>query len=282
MSATTSTGSPRWSPLQQIAALPVQERETILATLSSEAKAELAWRWRGWAARPNQVEPPGEWRYWLVMAGRGFGKTRVGAEWVREKVRVHQRVALLGKDAGDMRAVMIEGESGILAVCPRHERPDYQASKRILKWPNGAISEFRTGEDPEGVRGLQCEALWADEIAAWQYPQACITTTPKPIRMIRDLVRDEHCVVTHGTTYDNLSNLAPAFATAIIRRYEGTRLGRQELDAELLEDEGLAYRFSEHAHVIHGAWEPPASFERFESCSTDLRYRSRVGRSMSP
>jgi phage terminase large subunit-like protein len=251
--------------------------------LSSEQKAALAWRWRGWQARPNQVEPEGEWRYWLVMAGRGFGKTRVGAEWVREKVRHHKRVALLGKDAGDMRAVMIEGESGILAVCPRHERPEYQASKRVLKWPNGAISEFRTGEDPEGVRGLQCEALWADELAAWQYPaetwdmamlglrlgpdpRACITTTPKPIRLIRDLVRDEHCVVTHGTTYDNLSNLAPAFASAIIRRYEGTRLGRQELDAELLEDEGLAYRFSEHAHVIHGAWEPPASFERFESC----------------
>ena len=108
-----------------------------METLSPEAKAALAWRWRSWQARPNQVEPAGEWRFWLVMAGRGFGKTRVGAEWVREKVKQHERVALLGKDAGDMRAVMIEGESGILAVCPRHERPDYQASKRILRWPTG-------------------------------------------------------------------------------------------------------------------------------------------------
>lgn len=216
-----------------------------------------------------------------MKAGRGFGKTRVGAEWVRERVKHHSRVALLGKDASDMRAVMIEGESGILAVCPPWERPAYQPSKRQLVWPNGAISECRTGEDPDGVRGLQAEAMWMDEIAAWQYPtetwdmavlglrlgpdpRACVTTTPKPIRLLRELVRDEHCVVTDGTTYDNLDNLAPAFASAIIRRYEGTRLGRQELNAELLEDEGLAYRFSEQIHVV-APFQIPDHWARFAS-----------------
>ena len=216
-----------------------------------------------------------------MLAGRGFGKTRIGAEWVREMVKTHARVPLIGKDATDMRAVMIEGESGILAVCPRWERPAFRPSKRQLDWPNGAISEFRTGEDPEGCRGLQGEAMWADEIAAWQYPQEtwdmallgirlgqhpqiCVTTTPKPIRLIRDLVRDETCIVTRGTTYDNLDNLAPTFATQIIRRYEGTRLGRQELNAELLEDEGLAYRFSERTHVV-APFQIPDHWQRFAS-----------------
>lgn len=260
--------------------LPETERDRLTGQLSDEAKARLAYQWAGWQARPDQVEPAGDWRYWLVMAGRGYGKTRVGAEWVREKVKHHSRVALVGKDATDMRQVMIEGESGILAVCPPWERPEYQPSKKQLVWPNGAISEFRTGEDPEGLRGLQCEALWADEIAAWQYPQetwdmamlglrlgpdprACITTTPKPIRLLRDLVADDHTHVTRGTTYDNLDNLAPAFATAIIRRYEGTRLGRQELEAELLDDEGLAYRFGQQ-HLV-APFQIPDHWDRFAS-----------------
>lgn len=268
------------SPAQSFASLLETERETLLLELSDEAIAHLAYQWEGWEARPNQLPPDGDWRFWLVMAGRGFGKTRVGAEWVREQVKTFERVALIGKDASDMRSVMIEGESGILAVCPPWERPVYRPSKRQLEWPNGAISEFRTGEDPDGVRGLQCERLWADEIAAWQYPQetwdmallglrlgldprACVTTTPKPIRLIRDLTRDEHCVVTRGTTYDNLVNLAPAFADAIIKRYEDTRLGRQEILAELLEDEGFAYRFSEKIHVVP-PFAIPDGWERFE------------------
>jgi phage terminase large subunit-like protein len=147
----------------------------------------------------------------------------------------------------------------------------------VLKWPNGAVSEFRTGEDPEGVRGLQCEALWADEIAAWQYPQetwdmamlglrlgadprACVTTTPKPIRLIRDLVRDEHCVVTHGTTYDNLSNLAPAFATrsSAATKAQGLagRVGRGAVETKA--------RLPLQRALPRDPWrrEPPASFER--------------------
>lgn len=187
-----------------------------------------------------------------MLAGRGFGKTRVGAEWVREQIRHFERVGLIGKDASDMRSVMVEGESGILASCPPWDRPEYLPSRRMLRWPNGAISELRTGEDPEGVRGIQFERLWADEIGAWAYPQetwdmalmalrlgpdprACITTTPKPLQVVRTLIADPDSVVTHGTTFDNLENLSPTFRT-IISRYEGTRLGRQELYAQMLEE----------------------------------------------
>lgn len=239
----------------------------------------LAYKWSGWWARPNQFEPAGDFLYWLVKAGRGFGKTRMGAEWVRAQVQHHERVALIGKDATDMRSVMIEGESGLLAICPKWERPNYQPTKRQLSWPNGAISELRTGEDPDGVRGFQCERLWCDEIAAWQYPQetwdnallatrlgddprVCVTTTPKPIRLLRDLINDPQCVVTSGTTFDNLENLAPTFQT-VISRYAGTRLERQEILAEMLDDEGLAYRWSERIHVV-APFAIPDEWNRFE------------------
>lgn len=268
------------------ALLSEDEQSSLLASLAADAgtsvddvKAELAWTWEGWLARPSQLEPRDDWLFWLIKAGRGFGKTRVGAEWVRKQVRSYPRVALIGKDAGDMRSVMIEGESGILAVCPRHERPVYLPTRRMLRWPNGAISECRTGEDPEGVRGIQFDRLWADEIAAWQYPQetwdmallamrlgddirACVTTTPKPIRVVRDLINDADTRVSGGSTHENLDNLAPTFRK-VIDRYEGTRLGRQEIYAELLEDEGLAYRYSEKIHVVP-AFEIPAGWERFE------------------
>jgi Terminase large subunit, T4likevirus-type, N-terminal len=177
---------------------------------------------------------------------------------------------------------MVQGESGILAISPPWERPAYYSTRRALEWPNGAKALLFSGEDPESLRGPQCEALWADEIAAWQYPQetwdmallglrlgenpqACITSTPKPIRLVRDLVKDPDCVVTSGSTYANLSNLGPTYRT-IIGRYEGTRLGRQELNAELLDEEGLAYKFNERVHVvppidIPGYWERFGSFD---------------------
>lgn len=275
MSVTPSTDS----PMHLLAQLPEQERDSLLSSLDEETKAQLAYEWRRFIARPNQLEPVGDWLYWLFLAGRGFGKTRLGAEWVREQVKSYPRVGLIGKDAADMRSVMVEGESGILAVCPPWERPEYVPSRRMLRWPNGAISELRTGEDPDGVRGIQYDRLWADELAAWAYaaetwdmallalrlgndPRACITTTPKPIKVIRELIADPDTVVTRGTTFDNLQNLAPTFQT-IIRRYEGTRLGRQEILGELLEDEGLAYRFSERIHVVE-PFAIPDSYERFE------------------
>jgi len=213
------------------------------------------------------------------MAGRGFGKTRLGAEWVREGVKDFEFVNLIAPTADDARDIMVEGESGILAICPRWERPDYQPSKRQLVWPNGARSLIFTADEPDRLRGKQHMRVWADEIAAWRYPEswtqmtlglrigrdprALATTTPKPVPLVRDLVAHPSCVVTRGATYDNLDNLAGAFADQIIREYEGTRLGRQELLGELLEDEGLAYAFYERQHVIH-PFAVPASFERFE------------------
>ena len=193
-----------------------------------------------------------DWRYWLVMAGRGFGKTRTGAEMVRRWVRDYPLVNLIGATADDVRDIMVEGESGILAICPPGERPEYRPSKRRLDWPNGARSLLFTADEPERLRGKQHMKLWADELAAWRYPeawdqamfglrlgdnpQAVITTTPKPVKAVRDLLKDAHTVTYTGTTYENRANLAEAFYNAIITKYEGTRLGRQELLAEILDD----------------------------------------------
>lgn len=266
--------------MQRFALLPEQERTRLLSTLSDEAKARLAYQWHGWIARPDQLEPDGNWIYWFLKAGRGFGKTRVGAEWIRRKAETCERLHLIAPTAADARDVMVKGESGILAISPPWERPTYYPSRRQLMWPNGAQALLFSGEDPESLRGPQCEALWADEIAAWQYPQetwdmallglrlgpypqACVTSTPKPIRIVRDIVKDPDCVVTSGSTYANLTNLGPTYRT-IIGRYEGTRLGEQELHAELLEDEGLAYRFDERTHVVP-PFPIPAEWERFDS-----------------
>ena len=194
----------------------------------------------------------GDWSYWLILAGRGYGKTRTGAEWVRQKIKHSPFINLIGATADDARDIMIEGESGILAVCPRSERPDYKKSERKLIWPNGSHSLIFTADEPERLRGKQHSGLWADELAAWRYPeswaqamlgmrlgkhpQACITTTPKPTKLIRELIKDPATYVTRGSTYDNRLNLAPSFFSSIIKTYEGTRLGRQELNAEILND----------------------------------------------
>lgn len=186
------------------------------------------------------------------MAGRGWGKTRTGAETVREWIRSVDMVNLIGATVDDARDIMIEGESGILAICPTDERPDYKKSERKLVWPNGATSLIFTADEPERLRGKQHKALWADEMAAWRYqeawdqakfglrlgarPRAVITTTPRPVKNVVDLVNDKSTHLTRGTTYDNRSNLAPTFFEEIVKRYEGTRLGRQELQAELLLD----------------------------------------------
>ena len=214
-----------------------------------DLQAQLAGpSWRD-IARPAQVAPDGEWTAWLYVGGRGAGKTRAGAEWVHEQVaRGARRVALIGPTAGDVRDVMVEGESGILNCGP--VRPAYEPSKRRVTWPNGAIATTYSADEPDRLRGPQHDAAWADEIAAWRYPaawdmmmlglrlgtspQVVATTTPKPVKIVRDLLGS--AVVTRSTTYDNLDNLAPTFREQILSRYEGTRLGRQELLAELLED----------------------------------------------
>ncbi len=211
--------------------------------------------WRGWKARPEQLAPEGDWRVWLILAGRGFGKTRSGAEWVREQVESGRcrRIALVAETAADARKVMVEGDSGILAISPPDRRPIYEPSNRQLRWPNGAVATTYSGDEPDQLRGPQHDGAWADEPATWKYPSEawnnlelglCLgldprvvaTTTPRPIELLRELLRDPRVKVTRGSTYDNLENLAPSFVQRVRTKYEGTRLGRQELHAELLED----------------------------------------------
>lgn len=206
-------------------------------------------------ARPNQRPPTDEdWDTWLLLAGRGFGKTRTGAEWAIRQARVHGRGALIGPTAGDARDILVEGESGIMACAPPDFRPLYEPSKRRLTYPNGAQQAVYSADEPDRLRGPQHHYAWADELASWRHlqhtwdmmqfglrlgdhPRVCITTTPRPLPLIKELVKDEAAVRTvKGTTYDNLANLARTFRRAVVDRYEGTTLGRQELHADILED----------------------------------------------
>ena len=209
------------------------------------------------SARPEQIPPPGDWSVWLILAGRGAGKTRTGAEWVRSlaEAATVPRIALVGPTAADVRDVVVEGESGILAICPNSNRPVYEPSKRRLTWPNGVQAAMFSSEEPERLRGPQHGAAYCDELCSWRNvrdtwdnlqfglrlgkkPRQVITTTPKPIKLLKELVKrdGQDVVVTRGRTSDNAANLAPSFLSQIVARYEGTRLGRQELNAELLED----------------------------------------------
>ena len=240
--------------------LPESERAKILADLSEDEADALQWDWRFWG-RPDQIQPPGEWVTWLILAGRGWGKTRTGAEWVRHKVcgstplagGQARRIAVVAETAADARDVMVEGVTGILSVHPKDFRPLYEPSKRRLTWPNGAIATLFNAVEPDQLRGPQQDLAWSDELAKWRYaretwdmlqfglrlgnaPQQIITTTPKPLPVLKEIIANSDTVVTRGSTYDNRANLAPTFFRQIVRRYEGTRLGRQELNAELLEE----------------------------------------------
>lgn len=234
-----------------LASLPDEDQREYVGTRTDAEIEAMPYDW-DWNARPKQLPPEGDWRYWLILAGRGFGKTRTGAELVRSWSRRYSYVNLIGATSDDARDIMIEGESGVLAICPKHERPRYLAHKRQLVWPNGSKSLIFTADEPDRLRGKQHTKLWADEVAAWRYPeswdqakfglrlgdnpQAVLTTTPKPTRLIREIVADAGSRVTTGSTYENRGNLAGAFIDAIVKKYEGTRLGRQELDAEILDD----------------------------------------------
>ena len=248
------------------ASLPIEQQAAELAAMSDEDKLALNWSWEFWA-RPSQHIPPGAWKYWIINAGRGAGKTRSGAEWVRYKVSNGcGRVSLIAPTAADARDVMVEGESGILAVCWKGDKagkPLYEPSKRRITWENGAQAALFSAEESERLRGPQSDAIWADELAAWggtksralqektrravwdmamfglrlgDHPQALVTTTPKPSALLRELLADPESVVSSGSTYDNADNLAPSFLAEMRKKYEGTRLGRQELHAVMLDD----------------------------------------------
>lgn len=224
------------------------------AAPTPKLQRELLYDWRHFWARPQQLEPPGSWDFWLILSGRGWGKTRTGAEWVREKVDagLARCVALVGATAGDTHNVMLDGPSGLLHVWPEEKAPDYRPNRRKIIFWNGAVGYFYTAETPNRLRGPQHDLAWGDEVAAWRYPEAIdmlllglrmgdkpraiFTTTPKPTKVIKDLALDKRTFVTEGTTYDNLENLAPSFIAQIIHRYEGTQLGEQEIMGRIIED----------------------------------------------
>lgn len=231
-------------------------------TVAQKAQAELELRrrrkqsttptWRD-LARPEQLPPPGDWRVWLCIAGRGWGKTRTGAEWLRSLKATHGRMAIIAPTYADARDTCMEGESGLKTICTKDEIATWNRSLGELVFDTGARVKLFSADEPERLRGPQHHAIWMDEVGAWAYsqqaydqamfglrlgthPQACVTTTPRPIPLLKDLLKQSTTVVVRGSTYDNKANLAPAFLEQIVQRYEGTRLGQQELHAMLLDD----------------------------------------------
>ncbi|NBS92215.1 MAG: ATP-binding protein [Betaproteobacteria bacterium] len=249
--------------MEQIAMLPAEERDAVMRGIDSEV---LMWDWRSWA-RPEQLPPGGDdWAIWLYLAGRGAGKTRSAAEWIREKAKDTSkgqlRFALVARTAADVRDVIVEGESGIINVTPPSERPLYEPSKRRLTWPNGNTATCFTADEPDGLRGPQFHYAWADEIAAWRQspdaagmtswdnlrvgtrlgtaPQIIATTTPKRVPVLYNLINESQrtgrVVISRGSTLDNAGNLSDTYLEAITGVYAGTRLAAQELYGEMLSD----------------------------------------------
>ena len=227
--------------------------DRFLANLQPGEAEELLHRWHLWA-RPSKLPPPGDWRVWLLMAGRGFGKTRAGAEWVRgfAESGAARSIALVGDTEEDVRQVMVEGPSGLLAVSPPRGRPQWHRSLRRLEWPSGAVARCFSASDPEQLRGPEFDLGWADEIGKWQYeaawdnlmlalragdrPRCLATTTPRPRAWLRDLAAAADTVVVRGSTAENAANLAPGFLAAMEARFGNTPLARQELAGEMIED----------------------------------------------
>lgn len=248
---------------QELRKLTPAKRKKVLSRLTEQEAAYLNFHWPFWA-RSNQLAPPGDWAVWLMLAGRGFGKTRSAAEWARHIVDSGKgkRGALVGQTASAVRDVIIEGESGLMSVFPPWQRPQYEPSKRRITFHNGTIATTYSADAPELLRGPQHDWAWCDELAAWKRakaawdnlmlglrlgtnPQVCVSTTPKPLKLLMELARSDRTVITKGTTYDNLENLAQNFKEQVLGRYEGTTLGRQELYAELLDElPGAAWKRS--------------------------------------
>jgi phage terminase large subunit-like protein len=242
------------SLIESLASLPPEQRKMVLADLT-EAEAEaLLWDWRAWA-RPNQLAPEGDWMTWLVLAGRGFGKTRTGAEWIREEVTAKRmsRIALIAETQKDLEEVMVFGDSGINSVFPPHQRPKITKKPVRVEFHTGAVAFGYNATEPDQLRGPQFDGAWGDELAKWRYaretwdqlqfglrlgkrPRQIVTTTPRPIPILKEILAADTTVVTRGVTTDNRANLAASFIKSITEKYAGTRLGRQELSAEILDD----------------------------------------------
>lgn len=239
---------------ERLARLAPHEREKALAMLTDEEADALLYDWRGFLARPSQIMPDGDWDIWMVMAGRGFGKTRTGAEAVKEEVNKGRsgRIALIAETAADARDVMV---AELLRIFPADERPIYTKSNRCIEFSNGAKAFTYNAVEPDQLRGPQHDFVWHDELAKWKYaretwdqaqfglrlgdhPRQIVTTTPRPIELVKAICagKEGKVHITRGSTMDNRANLAATFMDRIQRRYAGTRLGRQELEAELLSD----------------------------------------------
>jgi len=237
-----------------------EARAAFLESLSDGALMALPWLFEFWAL-PHQLPPGGSWRSWVVLGGRGAGKTRAGAEWVRAQVEGARpldpgrarRVALVGETFDQVRDVMVMGDSGILACSPPDRRPHWEASRRRLVWPNGAVAQAFSAQEPENLRGPQFDAAWIDELAKWKRagetwdmlqfalrlgkdPRQVVTTTPRNVAVLKALLASPSTVSTHAPTEANRAWLAASFLEEMQARYGGTRLGRQELDGVLLED----------------------------------------------
>ena len=262
----TSTSAGKWtSPALALASLKSSlndvsraERIELLAEtfgeLSDLERAVANYAFDLFWAREDQVAPNWSWRYWLMLAGRGWGKTKTLCEWVRTKAEAGVGPGLLaGRTASDVRDILIEGPAGILAISPPWFLPEYEPSKRTLTWPNGVVANLRSADEPDSFRGIQGQWAALDELAAWRYaedawsniefglrlgdnPQIAIATTPRPIKIVREILGDPDAAITRGKTFDNAENLAASFIRKLRDKYEGTRLGRQELNGEVLED----------------------------------------------
>lgn len=246
------------SPAQCLASLGATEQAELLSGLDPEALAALDADWRFWA-RPEQLPPDGDWRTWLILAGRGWGKTRTLSEWVRAEAESGRRrqIGIVGPTADAVRRTQVEGPSGILAVSPASFRPDYEPSTRRITWPNGCVAHLFSAEEPDRLRGPNLDAAGCDEIVAWanmeatwnnlqlalrlpgpkgDAPRAVISTTPKPLPLLKSIMKASSTLITRGRTMDNAANLDASTLQFLQDRYGGTSLGRQELEGELIED----------------------------------------------
>lgn len=237
-----------------LAALPERDRRWLLAQIGVPMRRELAERWAGGWARRGQLPPPGDWRIWLIRAGRGFGKTRSGAEWVTAVAAADAgaQIALVGATAADVRRVMIEGPSGLRAVAKTGQTPHYTVSTGEIRWPNGAVAKVYSADAPDQLRGPEHSAAWCDELAKWRRgdaawdnlmlgmrrgtsPRVLVTTTPRPTNLMKRVLRAKGLVETRGATRDN-PFLPDAFIDQVEEAYAGTPLGRQELDGEWVDE----------------------------------------------
>ena len=258
--------------------LELPDRQVLMARMNEREQQMLRHHWRLWA-HAGQLPPPGDWQTWLILAGRGFGKTRAGAEWVRGIAQAdpQARIALVGATLGEARSVMVEGDSGLLAIAPRGMRPRFEPSRRLLTWPNGSQATLYSAGEPDSLRGPQQSHAWCDEIAKWEAaggkaeaawdnlqlglrlgdrPQVVATTTPRAVPLVKRLLETGAAQVTRGSTFANKANLAVGFVRSVRRQYGQSLLGRQELDGELLEDiEGALWTRA----LLEACREPAAS-----------------------